>query len=140
MTKFAHMYRLTTDLPGYKAGRRVRWDGGRQRFYFYKLTEKGYDKGEESIYADFEGMSFTLEQVQEDGWFKTEGELRDFIPAFPARAALTEFVDLVPDCRLVDDVDECRAINGLLASDAFQERLYGFFRKEYNEFYGLESV
>jgi hypothetical protein len=131
--QFAHTYKLVRDIPGYKAGRTVYGHGDNQRFYFHQMRGD-----EESIYLDMKGASFTLDQVQEDGWFKPIGRLTDFIPPFPDPKRLPEFVDLIPDCRLVNDVDECRAINAMLADAGFQKRLYDFYRQEYNEFHGIK--
>lgn len=135
--KFAHNYKLLKPIPGYDAGRTIRWHGNNQRFYFFKISEWKHDNGAEGIYLDFEGPKFTVEQAQDPTWFEPIGELVDFIPQFPSYEALCEYVDLLPNCRLVDDVDQCRAINMLLGSDTFRHRLYEFYRQEYNEFHKL---
>lgn len=127
--KFAHRYKLLKDIPGYEAGRVVEWSGCHgQRFYFRKP---------DSIYLDLEGPKFTVEQVQGKEWFAPEGKLVDFIPAFPSRRRLDEYVDLMPSCRLVDDVDQCRAINVLLNDANFQKRLYQFYKGQYEAFHEL---
>jgi hypothetical protein len=137
--KFSHRYQLLKDIPSYQAGRTIGWHGDRQRFYFYKLSDWEWEKGKESFYLDFEGPSFTLEQAKDTEWFKPVGKEVDFIPPFPSEAKIDEYVDLLPDCHLVDDVDECRAINGMLKDKEFQRRLYRFFKEQYEAFYSLEA-
>lgn len=135
--KFAHGYKLLKDVPGYAAGRTVRWDGNAQRFRFRAISEWKHDNGDEGIYLDYDGPKFTVEQASDAAWFEPLGDLVDFIPAFPTSKALDEFIYLTPECRLVNDVDVCRAINALLNDKGFQDRLYGFYRTEYNAFHGL---
>jgi len=137
--KFAHNYMLLKDIPGYKAGRTINWHGATQRFYFRKISEWKHDNGAEGIYLDFDGPKFTVDQVHDTEWFEPKGELVDFIPPFPNHAVLDQYVDLIPDCHLVDDVDQCRAINMMLRDAGFQRRLYEFYREQYNLFHGLKE-
>lgn len=133
--KFAHRYILRKPIPGYNVGREVTWHGANQRFYFRTVDAKGNER----MHIDFEGPKFTVEQVQDSEWFAPNSDLVDFIPAFPSRKDLDEYVYLTPDCRLVDDVDVCRAINTMLGSEKFQAALYEFYREQYNAFHGLEQ-
>lgn len=137
--KFAHRYKLLKDLPGYTAGRTVAWDGNAQRFRFKELSKWKGDNGAEGIDLDYDGPKFTVEQVSDAAWFEPLGDLVDFIPAFPDSKALEEFIYLVPDCRLVNDVDVCRAINTMLYDKGFQKRLYEFYKTEYNAFHKLDA-
>jgi hypothetical protein len=137
--KFAHRYELLKDIPGYAAGRTIVWHGSDQRFFFRAISTWKHDNGAEGIYLDREGPKFTVEQAQDAQWFEPLSELVDFIPAFPSRENLHEFVDLVPDCRLVDDVDECRAINVMLRDEGFQTRLYKFYKAQYEHFHKLNG-
>lgn len=131
--KFAHRYKLLKDFPGHAAGEEVSWRGDTQRFYFHEKKRGEFDL----LRQDMEGPKFTVEQVQDKKWFKPLQPLRNFIPKFPDRKALDEYIYLTPDCRLVNDVDECRAINAMLDDKGFQDRLYEFYRIEYNTFHGL---
>lgn len=137
--KFAHRYKLLKDIPGYAAGRTIAWHGGIGRFFFRAISEWKHDNGAEGIYLDYEGPKFTVEQAQDPAWFEPLSALVDFIPAFPSRENLSEFVDLTPECRLVDDVDECRAIRALLNDDKFQQRLYEFYKAQYEDFHKLNA-
>lgn len=137
--KFAHCYKLLKDIPGYSAGRTISWDGNRQHFFFRKLSEWKHDNGAEGIYSDYDGPKFTVEQAQDATWFEPIGSLVDFIPTFPTRTRLDDFIYLTPECRLVNDVDECRAINAMLDDKGFQQRLYEFYKEQYNDFHKLKE-
>lgn len=135
--KFAHRYILRKSIPGYNVGREVTWHGTNQRFYFRKVDERDTELVRYAY--DFEGPKFTVEQVQDESWFVPNSEIVDFIPAFPSRNDLEEYIFLTPECRLVDDVDICRAINTMLGSEKFQQALYEFYKQQYNAFHGLEQ-
>lgn len=134
---FHHQYSLKKDMPTYKKGWPLKWRGNEQRFYFALPSSWGYNKGEPDIYDDMEGPSFTVEQIRDEEWFEPVGKAVPFIPPFPTEANLSEYIHLEPETRLVDDVDVCRAINGLLNDKNFQQKLYEFYKKEYNRFYDL---
>lgn len=138
--KFSHNYKLLKDIPGYAAGRTVGWDGNNQRFYFRAISEWKHDNGAEGIYLDRDGPKFTVEQVQDVPWFQPQGEMREFIPPFPSRKELDQFVTLTAECRLVNDVDECRAINAMLEDKNFQKLLYEFYHTQYNAFHGIPNM
>ena len=133
--KFSHTYELLKDTPKYKKGWKLRWSGGNEKFYFYKKSTWGYNKGEPDIYLDLESTGFTLEEIQDTEWFKPTGELVDYIPSFPNKKDLKEYMYLLPETRLVDDVDICRAINRMLNNTKFQDQLYEFYKQKYEEFY-----
>lgn len=137
MLTFSHSYVLLRDIPTHPAGRKLRWHGANQRFYFYKISTWGFNKGEEDIHSDFEGPSYTVEQIQDASWFKPTGEIVPFIPPFPSQKDIDHYVPLTPECRLVDDVDVCRAFNALLSNPPFETTLYEFYREQYNHFHGL---
>lgn len=138
MKTFHHQYKLKKDTPIYKAGWPLRWSGSKRRFYFLLPSTWKHDDGKPGIYSDFEGQSFTVEQVQDREWFEPVGPEVLFIPAFPSENKLEEYVDLLPTTRMVDDVDECRAINMLLEDKGFQKRLYVFYKEQYKAFHGLK--
>ena len=137
MKTFSHNYKLIKDIPAYKAGRTIGWNGERQKFYFRAISEWKYDNGAEGIYLDYEGTHFTVEQAKDKEWFTPMGKEKDFIPQFPSEEKIKEYVYLLPECRLVNDVDECRAINGLINDKGFQKKLYSFYKKEYKAFYKI---
>lgn len=134
--KFAHRYKLLKPFPGHDVGDEISWHGADQRFYFWQIRRSNLELSR----RDFDGARFTVDQVQDAEWFKPLDTLREFIPAFPSRKKLEDYVDLSPQCRLVDDVDECRAINALINDPGFQGRLYDFYREQYNEFHGITVV
>jgi len=127
--RFAERYKLLKDTPTHKAGSVLIWEGMAQLFYFTVPGEK-YD-------PDRNGPHFTVEQIQDAEWFMPMKPLKPFIPKFPSRKNLEEFATLDANCRLVDSVDECRAINGLINDPKFQRRLYDFYKQEYEKFYKL---
>ncbi len=133
--QFSHQYTLLKDTPKYKAGWKLGWSGNKERFYFYKKSNWGYDKGEPNIYLDYEDASFTIEEIQDKSWFEPKGKLYDYVPSFPTRQRIEDFMYLVPELRLVADVDESRTIGKMLDDKDFQNRLYEFYKKEYNNFY-----
>lgn len=86
------------------------------------------------------GQATPVEQVQDVTWFKPVGEIVPFIPPFPSEKEIHEYVSLRPECRLVDDVDVCRAFNAMLADPAFDGALYQFYREQYDRFHGLAAL
>lgn len=135
--KFAHNYILNKDLPKYKKGWPFRWSGNQNRFYPAKASDWGYNKGQPDIYLDYEHQGYTIDEIQDKDWFIPNGELVDFIPPFPEKNKIGEYVYLTFETRLVNDVDECRAMNGLFDDKSFQDRLYDFVKKEYDRKYKL---
>ncbi len=133
--KFSHNYVLAKDTPTHKRGWPLRWHGGQRKFYFSTVSTWGYNKGEPDIYLDMEGASYTVEQILNTEWFTSNGGETDFIPAFPSEKKLEEYMYLLPELRLVEDVDECRAIADLFKSNGFTNRLYDFYKKEYEHFH-----
>lgn len=136
--KFAHNYKLNKDLPKYKKGWEFRWSGSHQKFYPATVSTWGYNKGEPDIYLDYEHQGYTVDEVQDKEWFSPDGKLVDFIPPFPTIHKIKDFVYLSFETRLVDDVDECRAMNKLFDEDSFKENLYNFVKKEYDRKYKIE--
>lgn len=137
--KFAHNYKLKKDMPKYKVGWPLRWNGNDEKFYFAKASTWGYNKGEPDIYLDRESGGFTLEEIKNTEWFEPDGKEKDFIPKFPSKKNLEEFVYLDFETRLVNDVDECRAMNKLFNSKKFQDELYEFVKEKYNDFHALPN-
>jgi hypothetical protein len=135
--KFTHRYKLLKDTPKYKAGWELGWSGNDGKFYFYKVSEWKHDNGKRSIYLDYDSKGFSVEEIKDTEWFKPIGKEVDFIPRFPSRARIEEYIDLMPSCRLVNNVDECRAINLMLDNKEFQNRLYDFYNEQYNAFHKL---
>ena len=133
--KFAHKYKLKKDLPNYKEGWVFRWSGSRMKFYPCKSSTFGYNKGEPDIYLDYEHQGYTVEEIQNEEWFTPDSQLVDFIPAFPSKNDIGDFVHLHLETRLVDDVDECRAMNNLFDEDLFKDNLYNFVKSEYERKY-----
>ena len=133
--KFAKEYSLLCDLPTHKAGSKLGWDGVRQFFYFDLPKEREFDLSR----RDYDGPKFTVDQVQDTKWFKAVGKLRPFVPPFPSRKCIEQYASLDAECRMVDEVDECRALNGLIFDPKFQQRLYDFYKQEYDKFYNLNG-
>lgn len=128
--KYAGRYKLLKDTPTHKAGTIVRWDGISQFFYFDKAKTGALALSEH----DREAPRFTVKQIQDTEWFKPMEKLRPFIPPFPSRQTIDQYVRLDAECRMVDTVDVCRAINTLIGDEEFQRRLYGFYKQQYEEF------
>ena len=137
METFTHRYKLLKDTPTHKTGRTIGWSGNEGKFYFYAISEWKHDNGAEGIYLEMDGPSFSLEKAKDTEWFTPVGKEVPFIPQFPSKGKISEYVELDFDCRLVNDVDECRALNGLFETKQFKERLYDFVKKEYQEHYHL---
>lgn len=136
--KYYREYTLTKDTPKHKKGWPLKWSGGRNRYYFAKASTWDWEKGKPDIYLDYNGESYSIEEVQSSDWFKPVGRALPFIPKFPSKNALSEFVSLDFEIHLVDDVDECRAMNQLFDSKKFQDELYEFVKDKYNEFHKLD--
>lgn len=129
-------YELLRDTPTHKAGWPLRWDGTRRKYFFPKPSTWGYNKGEPDIYKDYNGQSFTIDEVEGmPDWFKPVGEPTEYVPAFPSKEDLEEYVYLGFETRLVDDVDICRALNDLFNSKDFQEDLYLWVKLKYEQFH-----
>lgn len=122
-------YRLKKDTPTHVAGWAVRWSGMQRKFFPVKIGSP--------FELDTSNVYYTVEQVKNTEWFEPIGQAYPFIPAFPTFANIKEFMYLLPELRLVDDVDECRAISDLLNDPSFERRLYDFYKAEYNAFHGI---
>lgn len=137
---FKH-YELLKDTPNFKAGWPVRWDGSRRKYYFVRPSTWGYDKGEPDIYLDYDGQSYSLEEMEEKSeWFKPTGEPTEYVPAFPSRTGIEEYVYLSFETRLSDQDDTCRAMNELFNDKDFQESLYDWTKYKYEQFHVLEQT
>lgn len=142
--KFYHSYRLKKELPNYKKGWIFRWCGSRERFFPAKAIinefrfSENYGKIEEDIYNDYTHQGFTVEEIKNKDWFIPQGEERDFIPKFPNKEEIDNFVYLNFQTRLVVGVDECRCMKRLFNSDQFQDDLYEFVKNKYNDFFNLK--
>lgn len=140
-TQYYKRYTLLKDTPSFKSGWPIKWDGSRRRYFFSKPKTWGYNKGEPDIYLDYNGQSFTREEIEsKPEWFKPEGEPTDFVPPFPKRGDLDEYVHLTFETRLVDDVDICRALNDLFDDKEFQESLYDWVKYKYEQFHVEEEL
>lgn len=136
--KYHQKYKLLVDLPtGQKAGQEVVKhvnDKSEFVFYFCKwdvFWEKwGYS-------PDFTQCCFTLEQVQNNKFFKPLGEAFDLVLPFPSKEKIKEFYYLLGESRLVDSVDEIRLINPVFYSDEFYDGIYELLKKSYNKKYKL---
>lgn len=132
--KYAQEYKINKDLPTVKKGWVFGWSGIRRNFYPHKAD----DKNKPEYDLDFKGISFSFDEVVNNSeWFTPITPLKDFIPPFPEPRDLSEFVNLDFETKLVDDVDECRALNDLFDNKEFQDNLYKFVKKEYNRFHKL---
>ncbi|WP_241473794.1 hypothetical protein [Mycolicibacterium neoaurum] len=133
MKMFHKRYELLRETPTHKAGWPLRWDGKRRKYFYPKVSTWSSDKGGPDIYLDSNGPAYTIEEVEsKPDWFKPSDEAVPYVPAFPSKDDLEEFVYLSFETRLVDDVDECRALSDLFRSDEFRGNLYDFVRDEYN--------
>lgn len=137
--KFAHVYKLKQDLPTYKKGWTLRWSGNDEKFYPNKARIHTWeDKTKPDIYLDREHQGYSLEQIKNTTWFEPAEKETDFIPKFPTENKIKDFVYLEFETRLVDDVDECRALNRLFSSKEFKSDLYNFIKDKYNIFHKLK--
>ena len=137
---FHKRYKLVKGLPTYPQDWEVGWCGSRQKFYPYKVRVHDWeDKTKPDIYKDYDHQGFTVEQVKDLNWFSPIGKSVDFVPAFPSRKELEDYMYLLPETRLVDDVDECRCISQMLNSNIFQDRLYSFYKEEYEAFHKIKN-
>lgn len=139
--KYYRQYKLKKELPDYPAGWLFSWCGNRQQYIPHKvdwLTGEGcgdYDK-------DYESKTrFTKDEIEsKHDWFEPVGTAKDFYPQFPSQRKLDEFVYLEVETRLVDDVDFCRAFNELQRDSDFIKRRYEFYKKAYEEKFGLGNT
>jgi len=134
---FTHKYKLLKDLPNYKAGWTLGWDG--EKFYPYKKSEWEFDNGKESIYLDKNSQGYSVEEIKDTTWFEPIGKEVDFIPKFPSKSKIDEFVSLDFETKLINQVDECRAMNNLFDNKQFKDDLYSFVKGKYDQFYKLET-
>lgn len=133
-------YELLKDTPSFKAGWPIRWDGSRRKYYFVKPSTWGYNKGEPDIYLDYDGQSYSIEEIeQKTEWFKPVGEPTEYVPAFPSRSEVEEYVNLAFETRFSNDDDTCRAMNDLFNDKDFQESLYDWTKYKYEQFHILEE-
>lgn len=133
--KYFKKYKLKKDTPTNKKGQYIIYDGIRDK-YFYGKWDSFWKKWSEYD-CDYSGVSFTLEEIKSEEWFEPIGKAIDYIPKFPTQNKIDEYFDLIPSAHLVDSVDECRAINKMLCDKKFQDELYNFYKKKYEEFYKL---
>jgi hypothetical protein len=135
MLKFAGKYKLKKAIPNHAAGSVLRWDGIDGFFYFDKPKSDPMRLNE----PDRDAPRYSVNVVQDPTWFAPIGELRPFIPAFPSEKRINEYVDLTADCRMVNTIDVCRAINALIEDKGFQHRLYEFYKQQYESFHALKT-
>jgi len=136
---FYHQYKYKKDTPEYKTGWKIKWCGSDERYYPYKPSKWKYDNGKESIYLDKKHKGYSVDDIKDSEWFEPIGTPKSFIPSFPSKRKIDEYVYLDFETRLISDVDECRALDNLFASKKFQNNLYNFVRDEYNNFYKLNK-
>lgn len=137
-TKFYHNYKLKKNTPKYNKGWPLTWNGSGEKFYFKLPSEWKHDNVKPSIYSDFESNGYTVDEIQNKEFFEPVGKERDFIPSFPDKEKIKEYVYLEFETRLVDCVDECRAMNKLFDSNEFKNDLYNFVKTKYNKFHKLK--
>lgn len=136
--KFSKKYKLNKDLPKYKKDWTVGWCGSRQLFYPHNIRKYDWeDKNDPDYSLDYTHQGYSIEEIKNIEWFTPISEEVDFIPKFPTKNNIEKFVYLTFETRLVDDVDECRAMNELFNSKMFQNKLYEFVKEEYNSFHNL---
>lgn len=138
MKTYYREYRLLKDTPDYKAGWPLKWDGIRRKYYFSKVCNWGHNRGQPDYELDYGGQSFTLEKVESmPDWFKPTGQPAPFIPLFPSRDKISEYVGLNFENHLVDDVDICRALTDVWEDRQFRVNLYEFVKGEYERVHNL---
>ncbi len=137
--KFSHTYKLNKDLPKYKAGWTLGWNGNTEKFYPHAIRKFDWeDKSKPDYCLDLEHQGYSLQEIKNEDWFSPVGKEKDFIPKFPARNKIEEFIYLDLETRLVDDIDEARALNRLFESKDFKTDLYNFIKIKYNKFHKLK--
>jgi len=131
-------YKLLKELPDYKTGWLFSWCGMR-RNYLPHSPDCFMETGVSRYGKDYDSKTtFTKEEVElKSDWFEPFGESQVWIPVFPKRLDLKEFVNLEAETRLVDTVDFCRAFNDMTEDPDFTEALYQFYKESYNKRYGL---
>ena len=133
-------YKLLKDTPDHKQGWPIKWDGTRRKYFFNKVSTWSNDAGKPDYCLDYNGQSFTIDEIEsKTEWFEPTGASRQFIPEFPSRTKLSEFVNLNFENRLVDDVDEARALSDVWVDKQFNDNLYNFVKSEYNRVHKLDS-
>lgn len=138
--KYHQKYKLLVDLPtGQKAGQEVVKhvnNISEIRFYFCKwgsfLEKWSYD-------PIYDGMSFSLEQVQQAEFFEPLGEALDLILPFPSKEDISQFYRLLGERKLVQSVDEIRLIDPVFNSEEFYEGVYELLKIMYNKKYNLKN-
>jgi len=138
---FYKCYKLIKDIPRHEAGEELRWCvlNGQGQYYFMKKEKEVYDwsKSEDfSVYHDFDGEHYTIEEVESSEFFEPQGRQYDFIPKFPSKAEIEEFYLLRGEARLVDDVDFIRACNPIFRSNEYYDACYQILKRMYEKKYG----
>lgn len=139
MKTFCKNYVYKKDTPEYPKGWKIKFDGSRRKYYPYKPSEWKYDEGKESIYLDYEHGGYSIKEIENEEWFTATSKPTRYIPDFPNEQKISEFTYLDLETRLVDDVDECRAMNELFSSASFKKDLYNFVKDSYNSFHKLDN-
>lgn len=138
MKSYYKEYELLVDLPtGEKKGSHfffhVSNDNDTKIWYQVgKLSE--YSTQENKWYSDWEskGIKLSIEQMTSN-FFKPIGEPKPLYPKFPNKEEIKEFYSLVGESRLVNSVDEVRAINQVFYSEEYYNACYDILKKMYED-------
>ena len=131
-------YELLIDLPsGEKKGSRyfMKTKGEDAKVEFVLGTYSEHSDTWYSYSVDRTKTTFSVEQVMDEKFFKPHGKKVPIVPKFPSYKKIDEFYHLIGENRLVDDVDEVRAINPIFYSEEFKKGVYDLLRKMYKKKY-----
>lgn len=92
------------------------------------LTKKWYQSWSTT------GVKLKIEQMTPN-FFKPIGEPRNLYPTFPTIDKIEEFIYLVGETKLVNSVDEIRAIKPIFYSEEYKNACYELLKSMYNKKY-----
>lgn len=136
-TKYNTKYKLLKDTIDFPKGWIFSWEGG-SRLYIPNKAKKSYDRENLEI-CDLYDVDYakkqhaiTKEKIETlKDWFIPFGEIKDYYPDFPSFENINKFLHLYLETRLIDSVDECRALNDLFNLPDWKSKLYNFIKNEY---------
>lgn len=136
MKKYYKKYKLLKDTIDYKTGWLFSWEGTRRLYYPHQEAGFLYEGKHicNPYSSDFDKIGYPMEYIESHPeWFKSLGKQINFYPTFPSRNKIGDYLHLSFEIRLMDSVDECRAMNELFDDKKFQDELYDFVKEKYEK-------
>lgn len=136
MKTYYRKYELLKDTPDFPKGWLFSWEGTQKLYYPHQEAGFLYEKNHlcNPYSTDFKKTGYTLDYIESHPeWFKPIDKKIKFYPDFPTKERIGDYVYLRFETRLVDDVDECRAMNELFDDKKFESDLYAFVKEKYED-------